>query len=136
MPCTIIDKERSVVTVINEFHVTPEQQEQIVRRFPPLLTEIVSKVPGFVSGNLHISGDGERVLTYYQWRSKEAYDAFLADPKTAAKVSAVIAEYGPDRRVYEVVFRHSQPGHPDWAMSATTSSLLSGWLAHSVSSCD
>jgi hypothetical protein len=74
MPRTVIDKDGSVLTVINEFHVTREQQEQIVRRFPPLMSDVVSKVPGFVSGNLHISADGERVLTYYQWQSKDAYD--------------------------------------------------------------
>lgn len=105
MPCTVIDKQRSVLTVINEFQVTPEQQEHIVERFPPLMTDVVSKVPGFVSGNLHISADGERVLTYYQWQSQEAYEAFLADPETAAKVSAVISGYGVDRRVYEVIFQ-------------------------------
>lgn len=105
MPRTIIDKEQPILTVINEFHVTREQQEQIVERFPPLMADVVSKVPGFVSGNLHISGDGERVLTYYQWRSREAYEAFLADNETADKVSAVIAAYGADRRVYEVVFQ-------------------------------
>jgi heme-degrading monooxygenase HmoA len=105
MPRTVIDKDRQLLTVVNEFHVTREQQEQIVRRFPPLMSEVVSKVPGFVSGNLHISVDGERVLTYYQWQSKDAYDAFLADEETAAKVSAVISEYGADRRAYEVVFQ-------------------------------
>jgi heme-degrading monooxygenase HmoA len=105
MPRTVIDKDDSVLTVVNEFHVTREQQEQVVRRFPPLMSDVVSKVPGFVSGNLHISADGERVLTYYQWRSKDAYDGFLADEETAAKVSAVISEYGVDRRVYEVVFQ-------------------------------
>ena len=36
---------------------------------------------------------------------KEDYDAFVADPEPAAKVSAVIAEFGADRRVYEVVFQ-------------------------------
>jgi heme-degrading monooxygenase HmoA len=105
MPRTVIDEGRCVLTVINEFHVTREQQEQIVRRFPPLMSDVVSKVPGFVSGNLHISADGERVLTYYQWQSKDAYDALLADEETAAKVSEVISEYGADRRVYEVVFQ-------------------------------
>ena len=121
-PYTVIDTQRSVLTVINEFQVTPEQQEQIVQRFPPLMTDVVSKVPGFVSGNLHISADGERVLTYYQWQSREAYDTFLADAETAAKVPAVISEYGADRRVYEVVFqvwgspgpgRQSNGGHAD-----------------------
>lgn len=105
MPRTVIDMERPVLTVINAFTVTPEQQEEIVERFPPLMTDVVSRVPGFVSGNLHVSADGERVLTYYQWRSREAYDAFLADAETAAKVSAVIARFGADRRVYDVVFQ-------------------------------
>jgi hypothetical protein len=41
-----------------------EQQEQIDRRFPPLMSDVVSKVPGFVSGNIHSSADGERVLAY------------------------------------------------------------------------
>lgn len=105
MPQTVIDKDRGVLTVINEFHVTRDQQQEIVRCFPPLMTDVVSKVPGFVSGNLHLSTDGERVLTYYQWASPEAYDAFLDDQETVAKVSAVIAEYGVTRRVYEVVFQ-------------------------------
>ncbi|MFN8108894.1 MAG: antibiotic biosynthesis monooxygenase family protein [Thermoleophilia bacterium] len=101
----MIDKDSSIFTVVNEFHVTPEQQGEILRVFPPLMTDVVSRIPGFVSGNLHISADGERVLTYYQWRSKEAYEAFLADPQAASRVSEVISPYAPDRRVYEVAFQ-------------------------------
>ena len=105
MPSTVIDSESSVFTVINEFRVTATQQAEIRRRFPALMTDVVSKAPGFISGNLHVSMDGERVLTYYQWASIEAYAAFLADEVAASRVAAVIDEYGPDRRPYEVVFQ-------------------------------
>jgi len=35
---TVIDTESSVFTVVNEFHVTPEQQPGI-RTFPPLMCQ-------------------------------------------------------------------------------------------------
>jgi len=41
MPPTVIDKDSSILTVVNEFHVTPEQGAEILETFPPLMTDVV-----------------------------------------------------------------------------------------------
>lgn len=110
---TIIDRDSGVFTVVNEFEVSPEQQERMRVDLPAVMTEVVCRQPGFVSGNVHLSHDGIRVFTYYQWESEEAFRAYRDDTDTWGQVMAVVARYGPVTRAYEVAFQV-------WAGPATT----------------
>ena len=58
-----------VLTVINEFPVTRASSRSRSSGKSRVAGDVVSKVPGFVSGNIHISADGERVLTDVRGRS-------------------------------------------------------------------
>jgi len=51
-------------------------------------------VPGFVSANLHVSLDRRRVVSYAQWRSREAMAAMHndADAQIHMREAAAIAE--------------------------------------------
>lgn len=113
MPETSIGKDRDVFTAIFEFNVDPDQQARMRTELPRIMADVVSKQPGFVSGNLHLSHDGAKVLNYFQWESEAAFRAFRADKETQEQVMAVIGPYGPMPRTYEVAFSVGPGGATD-----------------------
>lgn len=104
MKLSQIGKENRVFTVIFEFEVEPEQQQELAGKIQGLVREIVSKQPGFIAAHLHLSKDGEKVLNYFQWESREAFDAFRQDEDKQQHIRPVVMPYGPKPRVYEIVF--------------------------------
>ena len=104
MAQTPIGQGREVLTVIFEFNVDPEQQRELSPKIQRLVRDIVSKQPGFLASHLHLSTDGQKVLNYLQWESREAFDAFRQDEEKQQQIRPVIGPYGPKPRVYEVVF--------------------------------
>ena len=40
----------------------------------------MSKLPGYVSANLHKGLDGRHVVNYAQWRTREDFEAMLRNP--------------------------------------------------------
>lgn len=101
---TVIGSDQELFTVIFEFNVEPDQQEELSQGIQQLVDEIVSKQPGFISANLHLSTDGEKVLNYFQWESKEAFDAFRGNEEAMSQIQPVIGPYGPQPRVYDIVY--------------------------------
>lgn len=57
-----------------------------------------------MSGNLHLSHEGTKVLNYFQWETEAAFRTFRADTETQKKVMAVIGPYGPKPRTYDIAF--------------------------------
>ena len=104
MKLSQIGKQNEVFTVIFEFEVRPEQQKELAGKIQELVREIVSRQPGFVAAHLHLSTDGEKVLNYFQWESKEAFDTFRQDEDKQKQIRPVVMPYGPKPRVYEIVF--------------------------------
>lgn len=68
-------------TLINVFQVEPENQEALANLLRQATESAISHLPGFISANIHRSYDGQRVVNYAQWRSREDYEAMLRDPK-------------------------------------------------------
>ena len=101
---TIIGSDHEVFTVIFEFNVRPEQQHELGEKIEQLVHEIVSEQPGFVSAHLHLSTDGEKVLNYFQWESREAFDNFRANDELMGQIMPVVGPYGPQPRAYNIVY--------------------------------
>lgn len=99
-----IGSDRDVLTVIFEFNVKPEQQKELSEKIQGLVREIVRHQPGFLASHLHLSTDGEKVLNYFQWESKEAFDAFRQDEDKQQQIRPVVSPYGPKPRMYEIVY--------------------------------
>lgn len=99
-----IGRDQPVCTVIFEFNVAPEQQQELSEKIQGLVREIVSQQPGFRASHLHLSTDGEKVLNYLQWDSRAAFDAFRADESKQQHIRPVIGPYGPKPRLYDVVY--------------------------------
>jgi heme-degrading monooxygenase HmoA len=66
----------------------------------------MSKVPGFVSANIHKSLDGVRVANYAQWRSREDFEAMLKNPEAAQHMAPIKAIATNDAHLFEVVDVH------------------------------
>ena len=75
-----ISTSNPVVTVINVFSVEPKNQQRLIEHLKELSKNFVELQPGFVSANVHRSFDGNRVISYAQWKTKEDYKSIYANP--------------------------------------------------------
>lgn len=106
-----ISESTDIVTLINVFTVTPEDQGRLIEALRDLTERTMRGVPGFVSANLHRSLDGTRVVNYGQWRSRAAFDAMAADPDARAGMAACarLAHAEPHLYLVDGVFEASRP---------------------------
>lgn len=61
---TTISKDTDIVTFINVFTVAPENQHRLVELLVETTEDLMSKLPGFISANIHKSLDGTQVVNY------------------------------------------------------------------------
>jgi quinol monooxygenase YgiN len=99
-----IGQDITAFTVIFDFDVTPTQQAELAEKLPGLVSEIVSKQPGFLAAHLHLSTDGEKVLNYFQWENKQAFETFRQNEDIQKHIRPVLQQYKPTPRVYEIAF--------------------------------
>ena len=101
---TTIAQDQELVTLINIFKVAPENQQRLVELLIVATEEVMYKLPGFISANIHKSLDGTRVTNYAQWRSIEDFKAIFRTPEATAHMPAItqIAESEPV--LYEVSY--------------------------------
>src|SRR5437868_13318534 len=94
MQVSTIIQNSPLCTMINVFTVAPERQQELVDLLVEATDQIIRKLPGFVSANIHKSLDGVRVTNYAQWESKAAFEAFVRNPAASAhfKKAESIAE--------------------------------------------
>lgn len=81
MPVTTLDPDAGYVVLINIFTVDPEKADDLMSVLSHATEEGMSAQPGFVSANLHVSGDKKHVANYAQWRSQADIDAMMANPE-------------------------------------------------------
>jgi quinol monooxygenase YgiN len=100
---TRIAKDQPLVTLINVFTVEPANQQKLVAVLIEATEQVMSKLPGFVSANIHRSLDGTRVTNYAQWRSQAHLEAIYANPSVAPHMRKCTELATYDAHVYEVV---------------------------------
>lgn len=71
--------EPHIVVIL--FKTTPEHQQNLIDTIAEEMTDWVRQLPGFRSAMFLTSADGTRVVNYAQWRSKEAWEEFINDPR-------------------------------------------------------
>jgi len=98
--------------VINVATVEPENQQRLVELFAEMTENLISKQPGFISGNIHKSLDGEKVAIYAQWRSEEDFRAVFKRPEVLSQLPerAVFSKLVKSETVvlYEVCYTNNQ----------------------------
>lgn len=110
---TTITSGAGYATLINVFTVEPAKSRELVALLTAVTDTVMQDVPGFISANIHLSTDGERVVNYAQWESADAYAAMLADPTAREHMSAAAGlaiSFDPHLYTVESVHDHgSQP---------------------------
>jgi heme-degrading monooxygenase HmoA len=94
---SVIDPEQPVATLINTFTVEPERQEELVRVLVEATEQVMVRMPGFVSANIHRGLDGTHVANYAQWRTREDFEAMLRNPEAQEHMgrAGAIARFQP-----------------------------------------
>ena len=83
---TTISKNPNIVTLINVATVEPENQQRLVELFVEATENVMCKQPGFISANFHKSLDGEKVVTYAQWKSVKDFRAVFTNPEIRSQL--------------------------------------------------
>jgi len=104
----LVSKEGNLVTLINVFETTPEQQQALIDQWIRF-TEEVKDEPGMIGAALHKSKDGTRMINYAQWRSEADFDNFLK------RHGADFAQFSQnashiDPHAYDVVYLYERSG--------------------------
>jgi len=76
-----IDNNKRICTLINVFTVEPENQMALLEQLKLATENVMSKYPGYISANLHVSDDGKTVTNYAQWASLQDYLNVFKDQK-------------------------------------------------------
>ena len=105
----LISQKSNLVTLINVFDTTPEQQQALIDQWIRF-TEEVKDEPGFIGAALHKSTDGTRMINYAHWKSQADFDTFLK------RHGADFAQFSQnasriDPHTYEVVYLHENADH-------------------------
>ncbi len=87
---TTITTDKSLITLINVFTVSPENQQRLVDLLIEATVQTMRKQPGYISANIHKSLDGTRVTNYAQWRSPEDFEAMKKNPEVAVHMRAAL----------------------------------------------
>ena len=78
---TTIDSNKHICTLINVFTVEPAKQKELFASLVEASEKVMSKMPGYISANIHMGDDGKTVTNYAQWASLQDYHKVLAAPE-------------------------------------------------------
>lgn len=89
-----IDLQAECLTLINVYEVEPEKQAALAKELAEATERTIRHQPGFISVSVHSSIDGNRVVNYAQWASKEYFEGFMKRPETQEQLKhfAVLAK--------------------------------------------
>ena len=100
---TAISPSTEVLTVINVFTVSPENQARLVDLLTRATESTVRHVPGFISATLHQSVDGAKVAMYAQWRSSDDYQRMRENASASPFLTEALAFSSFEPGFYRVV---------------------------------
>lgn len=77
-----IDSQAERLTLINVYEVEPQRQAELAKALAEATESTIRHQPGFISVSIHSSFDGQKVVNYAQWASKEHFEGFMKKPET------------------------------------------------------
>jgi heme-degrading monooxygenase HmoA/predicted ester cyclase len=96
-------------TLLNVFRVPPASQDGLVSSVLGTASQVAASLPGFLDATVLRSVDGQRVVNYAHWRDQAAFEAFMADSRTPARLKAATELGEPDGHAYVTAGRISAP---------------------------
>jgi antibiotic biosynthesis monooxygenase (ABM) superfamily enzyme len=103
-----INSQKEICTVINVFTVAPEKHLGLYDILKAATEKVMSKLPGYISANIHISHDKKTVTNYAQWASLEDFQAMLKNEEAQEhmkQAGEIATEIRPI--TYDIVWSHS-----------------------------
>ncbi|MDQ2718758.1 MAG: antibiotic biosynthesis monooxygenase [Bacteroidota bacterium] len=105
---TTINSNKKICTLINVFSVEPEKQSELFENLKEATQQIMSKMPGYISANIHMGDDGKTVTNYAQWATLEDFKNMLKNEEAQKhmKLAASIAT-GFTPVTYNIIWTHT-----------------------------
>jgi len=106
---TYIDGSKKICTLINVFTVDPEKCQSLFELLKEATENVMSKLPGYISANLHISDDQKTITNYAQWKSLEDFAQIQKNEearKHMQKAAELASEFKPV--TYNEIWTHSK----------------------------
>lgn len=106
---TTIDNNNKVCTLINIFTVDPEMHLELFELLKEATEKVMSKLPGYISANVHISDDKRTICNYAQWASLSDFQRMLKNEEGQVhmkKAAAIATEFRPV--TYSEIWAHSK----------------------------
>jgi antibiotic biosynthesis monooxygenase (ABM) superfamily enzyme len=105
---TTIDSQQRICTLINVFTVTPEKHLELFELLKEATEEVMCKLPGYISANLHISDDKKTITNYAQWKSLQDFQNMLKNQEAQKHMKlagSIATEFKPV--TYSSIWTHS-----------------------------
>lgn len=95
--------------MINVFSVEPEKQSELFENLKAATQQIMGKMPGYISANIHWGDDGKTVTNYAQWATLQDFQNMLTNEEAQKhmKLAASIAT-GFTPVTYQIIWTHSK----------------------------
>jgi heme-degrading monooxygenase HmoA len=84
-----ISLEKPFFTLVNVFSVEPSNQNKVIQLLQNDIQEVIRNLPGFVSCSIHAGLDGNTVINYAQWKTKEYWEAMRNNPEATRRMGRV-----------------------------------------------
>ncbi len=95
---TTIDNNKKFCTLINVFSVNPEKHLELFELLKEATENVMKKLPGYISANLHTSDDKKTVTNYAQWASLADFQNMLKNEEAQIhmkKAASIATEFKP-----------------------------------------
>ena len=105
---TTINGDKKICTLINVFTVTPEKHNELFELLRQATEDVMSKLPGYISANIHVSDDRKTVTNYAQWASLEDFKKMMENPQAQMhmkKAASLATEFKPV--TYSKIWTHT-----------------------------
>ena len=105
---TTINSNNSICTLINVFTVSPEKHMELFELLKDATEMVMSRMPGYISANIHISDDKKTITNYAQWASLEDFQNMLQNAEARehmTKAAVLATEFKPV--TYNTIWTHS-----------------------------
>ena len=86
-----IRADRNVTTLVNILNVEPDNQEALVAALKEGIEAFFSRMPGFISSSVLTGENDRQVISYSQWRSARAIEAFRQHPNFKPYIQPIAA---------------------------------------------
>lgn len=96
-----LDQTKNITVVMVIFSIEPSRQQELLDNIMNYGGSLVKHQPGFISSTLHKSIDGQRVINYTQWQTREDYET--AKSSLGSQVPEIFKNFPPDIHIYEIV---------------------------------